>query len=31
MSKEIQKTNFKIEDFHKDSGDNNNKWLVYIY
>ena len=26
----IQKTNFKIEDFHKDGGDNNNKWLVYV-
>lgn len=26
----IQKTKFKIEDFHKDGGDNNNKWLVYV-
>lgn len=26
----IQKTNFKIEDFHKDGGDKNNKWLVYV-
>ena len=31
MRKEIQKTNFKIEDLHKDCGDNNNKWIVYIY
>ena len=21
---------FKIEDFHKDGGSNNNKWLVYV-
>ena len=26
----IQKTKFKIEDFHKDGGSNNNKWLVYV-
>ena len=26
----IQKTNFKIENFHKDGGDKNNKWLVYV-
>ena len=26
----IQKTKFKIEDFHKDGGDNNNKWLIYV-
>ena len=26
----IQKTKFKIEDYHKDGGDNNNKWLVYV-
>ena len=26
----IQKTKFKIEDFHKDGGNNNNKWLVYV-
>ena len=26
----IQETNFKIEDFHKDGGNDNNKWLVYV-
>ena len=26
----IQKTKFKIEDFHKDGGSNNNKWLLYV-
>ena len=26
----IQKTKFKIEYFHKDGGDNNNKWLIYV-
>ncbi len=26
----IQKTNFEIEDFHKDGGNDNNKWLVYV-
>ena len=26
----IQKTKFKIENFHKDGGYNNNKWLVYV-
>ena len=26
----IQETKFKIEDFHKDGGNNNNKWLVYV-
>lgn len=26
----IQKTNFKIKDFYKDGGSNNNKWLVYV-
>ena len=26
----IQKTKFKIDDFYKDGGDHNNKWLVYI-
>ena len=26
----VQKTNFKIENFHKDGGDKNNKWLVYV-
>ncbi len=26
----IHQTNFKIEDFHTDGGENNNKWLVYV-
>lgn len=26
----INKTNFKIKDFHKEGGENNNKWLVYV-
>lgn len=26
----IQKTNFKIIDFHKDGGTTNNKWLIYV-
>ena len=26
----IQTTNFKIKDFYKDGGNNNNKWLVYV-
>ena len=26
----IQKTKFKINDFYKDGGDNNNKWLIYV-
>lgn len=26
----ILKTNFKIQDFHTEGGDNNNKWLVYV-
>lgn len=26
----IQKTNFEIEDFYKDGGNDNNKWLVYV-
>ena len=26
----IQTTNFKIKDFYKDGGNNNNKWLIYV-
>lgn len=26
----IEQTKFKIEDFHKEGGDNNDKWLVYV-
>ena len=26
----IQKTNFKVEYFRKEGGENNNKWLVYV-
>lgn len=26
----IHQTKFKIEDFHTDGGENNNKWLVYV-
>ncbi len=26
----IRKTNFKIENFYKDGGDHNNKWLIYV-
>lgn len=26
----IFKTGYKISDFHKEGGDNNNKWLVYV-
>lgn len=26
----ILKTNFKIQDFHTEGSDNNNKWLVYV-
>lgn len=26
----IQQTKFQIEDFRKEGGDNNNKWLVYV-
>ena len=26
----IKQTKFKIEDFHKEGGDNNNKWLIYV-
>lgn len=26
----IKQTNFKIQDFHTEGGDNNNKWLVYV-
>jgi len=26
----IQKTEFKIEKFYKEGGDNNNKWLIYV-
>lgn len=26
----ISQTNFKIIDFHKEGGDDNNKWLVYV-
>ena len=26
----IKQTNFKIENFHTEGGDNNNKWLVYV-
>lgn len=26
----ILKTKFKIQNFHKEGGDNNNKWLVYV-
>ena len=26
----ISQTKFKIKDFHKEGGDNNNKWLVYV-
>lgn len=26
----ISQTKFQIQDFHKEGGDNNNKWLVYV-
>lgn len=26
----IRQTKFKIEDFHKEGGDNNDKWLIYV-
>lgn len=26
----INRTNFKIKDFFKEGGENNNKWLVYV-
>ena len=26
----IKQTKFKIEDFHTEGGDNNNKWLIYV-
>ena len=26
----IKQTNYEIVDFHKDGGENNNKWLVYV-
>lgn len=30
LDKIISQTNFQIHDFHKEGGDNNNKWLVYV-
>ena len=30
LEKIIKQTKFKIKDFHKEGGDNNNKWLVYV-
>lgn len=30
LNKIITKTKFKIYDFHKEGGENNNKWLVYV-
>lgn len=26
----IQQTNFHIEDFRKEGGEDNNKWLIYV-
>lgn len=26
----IQQTKFKIEEFQKEGGENNNKWLIYV-
>lgn len=30
LEKIIKQTKFEIKDFHKEGGDNNNKWLVYV-
>lgn len=30
MNEIITKTGFKVYDFHKEGGSNNNKWLVYV-
>lgn len=30
LDENISKTNFQIQDFHKEGGDNSDKWLVYV-
>lgn len=30
LDKMIEQTKFQIKDFHKEGGENNNKWLVYV-